>query len=198
LCHQIKSKIQNEKCKITIKNSKFERSKLLFSFKIIVGKRNPKGYSLLLFMTETELIKRAKTARLKAYAPYSKFKVGAALLTKSGKVYTGANVENSTYGLTVCAERVAIFKAVSDGSEDFVKIVVAADKNPPITPCGACRQVLSEFAHDLEVVCVNLKGKIDRYNLKDLLPEAFEYTSTDEKHGKGKKETGKRKTKSTR
>jgi cytidine deaminase len=125
-------------------------------------------------MKEIDLIKKAKTARLKAYAPYSKFKVGAALLTKSGKVYTGANVENSTYGLTVCAERVAVFKAINDGNKDFVKIVVAADKNPPITPCGACRQVLSEFAHDLEVVCVNLKGKIDRYSLKELLPEAFE------------------------
>ncbi len=125
-------------------------------------------------MTETELIKRAKTARLKAYAPYSKFKVGAALLTKSGKVYTGANVENSTYGLTVCAERVAVFKAVYSGDKDFVKIVVAADKNPPITPCGACRQVLSEFAQDLEVVCANLQGKVRRYRLKELLPDAFE------------------------
>jgi cytidine deaminase len=125
-------------------------------------------------MKEIDLIKKAKAARLKAYAPYSKFKVGAALLTKSGKVYTGANVENSTYGLTVCAERVAVFKAVNDGNKGFVKIVVVADKNPPITPCGACRQVLSEFAHDLEVVCVNLKGKIDRYSIKELLPEAFE------------------------
>lgn len=137
-------------------------------------------------MKEIDLIKKAKTARLKAYAPYSKFKVGAALLTKSGKVYTGANVENSAYGLTVCAERVAVFKAVNDGSEDFIKIVVAADKNPPITPCGACRQVLSEFARDLEVVCVNLKGKIDRFSLKELLPEAFEKPSTEENQGKGK------------
>jgi cytidine deaminase len=125
-------------------------------------------------MKESELIKKAKNARLKAYAPYSHFKVGAALLTKSGKVYTGANVENSTYGLTVCAERIAVFKAVNNGDKDFVKIVVVADKNPPITPCGACRQVLSEFAKDLQVVCVNLKGKIERYSLKELLPEAFE------------------------
>ncbi|MFH1335657.1 MAG: cytidine deaminase [Candidatus Zixiibacteriota bacterium] len=130
-------------------------------------------------MKETELIEEAKEARQKAYAPYSKFKVGAALLTKSGKVYTGANVENSAYGLTVCAERVAIFKAVNNGNKDFVKIVVAADKNPPITPCGACRQVLSEFTRDLEVVCVNLKGKVDRYSLKELLPEAFGKGSTD-------------------
>jgi cytidine deaminase len=127
-------------------------------------------------MKETELIKKAKNARLKAYAPYSKFKVGAALLTKSGKVYTGANVENSTFGLTVCAERVAVFKAVTRGDKDFVKIAIVADKNPPITPCGACRQVLSEFAKDLEIICANLKGKVERYSLKELLPEAFEKT----------------------
>jgi cytidine deaminase len=130
-------------------------------------------------MKDTELIKKAKEARKNAYAPYSKFKVGAALLTKSGKVYTGANVENSAYGLTVCAERVAVFKAVNNGDKDFVKIVVTADKNPPITPCGACRQVLSEFTRDLEIVCVNLKGKVDRYRLKELLPEAFGKGSTD-------------------
>jgi cytidine deaminase len=127
-------------------------------------------------MRETELINKAKKARLKAYAPYSNFKVGAALLTRSGKVYTGANVENSTFGLTVCAERVAVFKAVNKGDKDFVKIVVVADKNPPITPCGACRQVLSEFTEDLKIVCANLKGKVKRYSLKELLPEAFEKT----------------------
>ncbi len=139
-------------------------------------------------MKETELIKKAKDARKKAYAPYSKFKVGASLLTKSGKVYTGANVENSAYGLTVCAERSAVFKAVNNGDRDFVKIVVATDKNPPITPCGACLQVLSEFTRDLEVVCVNMKGRIDRYSLKELLPEAFGKGSTEEPKGKGKKE----------
>jgi cytidine deaminase len=144
-------------------------------------------------MQETELIKKAKEARKKAYAPYSKFKVGAALLTESGKVYTGANVENFAYGLTVCAERVAVFKAVNNGDKDFVKIVVVADKNPPITPCGACRQVLSEFTRNLEVVCVNLKGKVDRYSLKELLPEAFGKGSTgetDKIEEKGKKEEG--------
>jgi cytidine deaminase len=130
-------------------------------------------------MRETELIKKAKNARLKAYAPYSNFKVGAALLTKNGNVYTGANVENSTYGLTICAERVAVFKAVNKGDKDFVKMVVVADKNPPITPCGACRQVLSEFTKDLQIICVNLKGKVDRYTLKELLPEAFDHLSTD-------------------
>ena len=130
-------------------------------------------------MKETELIKKAERARLKAYAPYSNFKVGAALLTKSGRVYTGANVENSTFGLTVCAERVAVFKAVSRGEKEFQKMVVVADKDPPITPCGACRQVLSEFAKDLKIVCANLQGKVERYSLRELLPEAFEKGSTD-------------------
>jgi len=130
-------------------------------------------------MREKELIEKAKRARLKAYAPYSKFKVGAALLTKSGKVYTGANVENSTFGLTICAERVAVFKAVSRGEKKFLKIVVVADKDPPVTPCGACRQVLSEFAKDLKVICASLQGKVERYSLKELLPVAFEKRSTD-------------------
>ena len=130
-------------------------------------------------MRETELIEKARRVRLKAYAPYSNFKVGAALLTESGKVYTGANVENSTFGLTVCAERVAVFEAVSRGEKNISKIAVVADKDPPITPCGACRQVLSEFAKDLKIVCANLKGKVERYSLKELLPEAFEKRSTD-------------------
>ncbi|MGB7061690.1 MAG: cytidine deaminase [Candidatus Zixiibacteriota bacterium] len=130
-------------------------------------------------VTEKQLIEKAKRARLKAYAPYSNFKVGVALLTKSGKVYTGANVENSTFGLTVCAERVAVLKAVNKGDKDFVKIAVVTDRNPPVTPCGACRQVLSEFVKDLKIVCANLKGKVDKYTLKELLPEAFDKRSTD-------------------
>jgi cytidine deaminase len=130
-------------------------------------------------MTEKELIEKAKRARLKAYAPYSNFKVGAALLTKSGKVYTGANVENATFGLTVCAERVAVLKAVSKGDKGFAKIAVVADKDPPVTPCGPCRQVLSEFVQDLKIVCANLEGKVERYTLKELLPEAFDKRSTD-------------------
>ena len=133
-------------------------------------------------MRENELIEKAKRARLKAYAPYSNFKVGAALLTKTGKVYTGANVENSTFGLTVCAERVAVFKAVNRGDKDFIKIVVVADKDTPITPCGACRQVLSEFVKDLIIVCANLQGKKERYSLKELLPEAFEKRSADDEN----------------
>ncbi|MCK4426970.1 MAG: cytidine deaminase [candidate division Zixibacteria bacterium] len=130
-------------------------------------------------MKDTELVEKAKKARLYAYAPYSKFRVGAALLTKRGKVYTGANVENATFSLTVCAERVALFKAVTNGEKNFVKIAVVVDKDEPVTPCGACRQVLSEFASDLKIICANLKGKTKRYNLKKLLPQAFEKFNKD-------------------
>jgi cytidine deaminase len=129
-------------------------------------------------MTDSELIGKAKRARLGAYAPYSRFKVGAALLTKNGKVYTGANVENSSFGLTVCAERAAVIKAVNEGHRDFIKIAVVTDKNPPVTPCGACRQFLAEFSKDLKVICANLKGKTKIYTLKELLPEAFGKRST--------------------
>jgi cytidine deaminase len=125
-------------------------------------------------MKEKVLIEKAKKARQRAYAPYSKFKVGAAVLAKSGKVYTGANVENASFCLTVCAERVALFKAITNGEKSFVKLAVVADKDEPITPCGACRQVLSEFASDLKIICANLKGKTERYSLRKLLPEAFE------------------------
>ncbi len=125
-------------------------------------------------MKESELIEKAKKARLHAYAPYSRFKVGAALLAKSGKVYTGANVENAAFGLTVCAERVALFKAVTNGEKNFVKIAVVADRDEPVTPCGACRQVLSEFASGLKIICGNLKGKTRGYSLRELLPETFE------------------------
>jgi len=130
-------------------------------------------------MRDSELIQRARKARELAYAPYSKFKVGAALLAKSGKVYTGANVENASLGLTVCAERLALFKAVTNGEKNFVKIAVVADRDEPVTPCGACRQVFSEFVSDLRIICVNLEGKIKRYNLKKLLPDAFEKFNKD-------------------
>jgi len=131
-------------------------------------------------MKEKVLIEKAKKARQRAYAPYSKFKVGAAVLAKSGKVYTGANVENASFCLTVCAERVALFKAITNGEKSFVKLAVVADKDEPITPCGACRQVLSEFASDLKIICANLKGKTERYSLRKLLPEAFEKSNKDQ------------------
>ena len=128
-------------------------------------------------MTEKELVKKAIQARLKAHAPYSKFLVGAALLTKSGKVFTGANVENASYGLTVCAERVAVFKAVTDGEKNFKKIAIVTDTDQPKSLCGACLQVLSEFCADLEIVCATLKGKKNKYRLRELLPKAFKRMS---------------------
>lgn len=128
-------------------------------------------------MTENQLIKKAQEARLKAYAPYSKFLVGAALLTKKGKVYTGVNVESASYGLTVCAERVAVFKAVAQGNCHFKKIAIVTDTEKPKSLCGACLQVLSEFAEDLEIVCATLKGKKARYRLRELLPKAFKRMS---------------------
>ena len=128
-------------------------------------------------MTEKELIAKATEARKRAYAPYSKFLVGAALLTYRGKVYTGVNVENASYGLTVCAERVAVFKAVSQGESKFKKIAIVTDTDKPKSLCGACLQVLSEFAEDLEIVCATLRGRKKRYKLRQLLPQAFKRMS---------------------
>ncbi|HBT38509.1 MAG: Cytidine deaminase [Thermotoga sp. 50_1627] len=123
-------------------------------------------------MNETKLIEKAIEAMSKAYAPYSNFKVGAALLTKSGKVFTGCNVENASFGLSVCAERVAIFSAVSAGEMRFEKLVVVANTDSPASPCGACRQVMSEFG-DFEVLLVNLRGEVVRTRVSELLPRAF-------------------------
>lgn len=117
------------------------------------------------------LIKLAAEAREKAYAPYSHFRVGAALLSKSGKVYTGCNVENASYGLTVCAERVALFRAVAEGEREFEAIAIVTDKG--VTPCGACRQVLREFGRELRVIVADMKGKQREYALAELLPDDF-------------------------
>jgi cytidine deaminase len=116
----------------------------------------------------------ALTARENAYAPYSKFRVGAALEDASGRVHTGCNVENSTYGLTLCAERVAVFKAISEGARAFRRIAIAADTETLTPPCGACRQILWEFCGDIEIVLVNLGGKSEVLQLKELLPRAFD------------------------
>jgi cytidine deaminase len=124
-------------------------------------------------MENKKLVQEAKKARGNAYAPYSKFKVGAALLSKKGKVYTGANVENSSYGLSMCAERVALFGAVSSGEKEFSKLVIVADTKKPITPCGACRQILLEFCDDLEIISATVKGKVKRFTLKELYPFPF-------------------------
>ncbi len=121
-----------------------------------------------------KLIAAAKAAQRRAHAPYSKFRVGAALLTKSGKVYTGVNVENASYGLTICAERVAITKAVSEGHRQFQAIAVVAPSNA-LSPCGACRQVLAEFG-EMTVICADSRNlrKLQVHLLSELLPHAFE------------------------
>ena len=121
-----------------------------------------------------QLIESARAARLHAFAPYSRFRVGAALEAKDGRVFTGCNVENATYGLTVCAERVAVFKAVSEGCRSFTRIAVVADTEEPTPPCGACRQILWEFGGDLEVILANLKEDKARYSLAALLPHPFD------------------------
>ena len=121
-----------------------------------------------------ELIARARGALEHARADYSRFKVGAALETTDGTIVTGCNIENATFGLTICAERVAMFKALSEGHRDFRRMVVVAPPDAPTPPCGACRQVLWEFAGDLEIILANLNGETDRHRLGDLLPQPFD------------------------
>ncbi len=120
-----------------------------------------------------KLIKEAEKARKRAYTPYSKFKVGAAVLCDDGKIFTGCNIENASFGMSVCAERVAIFKAVSEGSTKFEAIAVIGDTDKPCSPCGACRQVISEFGEDIPLIMANLKGDVKIKKIGDLLPEAF-------------------------
>ncbi|MFN4224001.1 MAG: cytidine deaminase [Fervidobacterium nodosum] len=120
-----------------------------------------------------ELIEIAKEVREQAYAPYSNFKVGAVLVTKNGKVFTGVNVENASYGLTNCAERTAIFKAVSEGERDFDTLVVIADTDKPVAPCGACRQVMAEFGN-FKVILANTKGDWVETTVQELLPYRFD------------------------
>jgi len=120
------------------------------------------------------LIDQAKEARTKAYTPYSKFKVGAALMTKNKQVFTGCNIENASYGLTNCAERTAIFKAVSEGETEIEALVVIGDTEGPIAPCGACRQVISEFCKDsTKIILTNLKGDQVETTITQLLPGSF-------------------------
>jgi cytidine deaminase len=120
------------------------------------------------------LIAAALAARENAFAPYSKFKVGAAIEDTAGRIHTGCNVENSTYGLTVCAERVAVFKAISEGVRKFRRVAVAADTDRLTPPCGACRQILWEFCGDIEIVLVNPRGQTETHRLKDLFPKPFD------------------------
>ena len=120
------------------------------------------------------LIDAALAARLNAYAKFSNFQVGAAIEDIDGRIHTGCNVENATYGLTLCAERVAVFKAISEGVRKFRRVAVVADTETLTPPCGACRQILWEFCGDIPVVLVNLHGKTETYQLKDLLPKPFD------------------------
>ena len=122
----------------------------------------------------TKLIEAALAARKNAHAPFSKFLVGAALETEDGRIVTGCNCESASYGLTICAERVAVFKAHSEGIRSAKRVAVVADTAEPTPPCGACRQWLWEFCGDAEVILANLDGEKGRYRLKDLLPLAFD------------------------
>lgn len=120
------------------------------------------------------LLEAALRARENAHAPFSNFKVGAAIEDDAGRIHTGCNVENATYGLTVCAERLAVFKAISEGARKFRRVAVAADTDLLTPPCGACRQILWEFCGDIELILVNLQGKTERFRLKDLFPRPFD------------------------
>ncbi|MDD4145783.1 MAG: cytidine deaminase [Clostridia bacterium] len=127
-----------------------------------------------------ELIAAAKRVRANAYAPYSHFQVGAALLGSDGRIYTGCNVENASYGLSVCAERTAVFQAVSQGLTSFQALALVADSEEPVSPCGACRQILAEFSPEMPVLMVNLKGKIVRSTVEKLLPSSFTFKKCEE------------------
>lgn len=137
-------------------------------------------------MTEkerTKLIAAASRAREHAHAPYSHFLVGAAVRAGSGRIFTGCNIENSTFGLTVCAERVAVFKALSEGERGFNAMAVVADTERLTPPCGACRQILWEFCRDAIVVLANLSGQILVRRMPDLLPDAFDESFLDRRLG---------------
>jgi cytidine deaminase len=120
------------------------------------------------------LVEAALAVRSHAFAPFSKFQVGAAVEDSDGRIHTGCNVENATYGLTLCAERVAIFKAISEGVRAFRRVAVVADTAVLTPPCGACRQILWEFCGDVELILANLQGKTETYQLKELFPKPFD------------------------
>ena len=125
-------------------------------------------------MATDPLLTEALAAREHAHAPFSRFKVGAAIQDAEGRIHTGCNVENATYGLTICAERVALFKAISEGARRFRRMAVAADTEKLTPPCGACRQVLWELCGDIEIALVNPRGKVETCCLKNLFPRPFD------------------------
>jgi cytidine deaminase len=125
--------------------------------------------------SDEELVDLARRARAQAYAPYSKFKVGAVVECRDGRVFTGCNIENSSYGLAICAERVALGKAISDGASDFTRIAVIAETHSPVPPCGACRQVILELCGgDALIVMANLQGRMEKRTISELLPAPFD------------------------
>ncbi|MTV50151.1 cytidine deaminase [Heliobacillus mobilis] len=134
------------------------------------------GLSTISEAVLSELIAQARKARDKAYAPYSRFRVGAALLGEDGKIYSGCNVENSSFGLTNCAERTAIFKAVSEGCQQFRLLVLTSDAKEPVTPCGACRQVMAEFAPQMNVIMIDNEDRRQVLSVNQLLPGMFTLT----------------------
>ncbi len=119
-------------------------------------------------------LEAALRARAHAHAPYSGFTVGAAIESATGVVFTGCNIENSTYGLTMCAERVALFKALSEGAREFRRVAVAADTDRLTPPCGSCRQLLWEFCRDAQIILVNLHGRTETFSMCELMPRAFD------------------------
>lgn len=123
---------------------------------------------------DEQLLTSALEARKLAYAPYSNFKVGAAVKTKSGKIYAGCNIENASYSLTMCAERTAIFQAIANGERDFSELVVIGDTEEPISPCGACRQVMAQFfSNETKIYLTNMKNDMSITTIKQLLPDYF-------------------------
>ncbi len=128
-------------------------------------------------MTYKQLAKKAQAARKNSFSPYSRFRVGAALLTRSGKIYTGCNIEISSFGLTICAERTAIFKAISEGERHFKAIAVATDEHRFVSPCGACRQVIMDLAGNIDWVLTDSDGALKVLKMSDLFP--FPFTSDD-------------------
>ena len=124
-------------------------------------------------MEDKVLVELAKKAKEYSYSPYSKFRVGACLLCKDGSIYAGCNIENSAYGPSCCAERTAIFKAISEGNKDFAKIAIISDSEGYTYPCGVCRQVMSEFAPNLEILVAKNNGEFLKTSLKELLPNMF-------------------------
>jgi cytidine deaminase len=121
-----------------------------------------------------DLIRTATAARLQSVAPFSNFMVGAAVKTSAGKVYTGCNVESASYGLTVCAERVAIWKALSEGERDFTDLAIVADTDTLTPPCGTCRQIIHEFCPNATIILANLRGETETCDVDELLPRAFD------------------------